>query len=251
MSQVDRNSRGFTLIELLVVISIIALLVAILLPVLGRARESARRTVCMSSVRQFLLGVHIYSNDQDDAVPNASAHTGSPNRNYYGRYTFTSNRRYYLAKTYAMDAVEQWICPSGMDERHKLWLTHKDKYPIFQPNYDNNASQTSYGYLVGADQAGWGGGPSQTGHGRLWFVSDSEQPANRIVWWDAIGPNGTWKTPLTSQWASANNHYKGNFESEGGNYGMLDGHAEWRETRWGTGTNMVSPGSSEWYARER
>ncbi len=60
----DRH-RGFTLIELLVVISIIALLIAILLPALSRARESSRRITCASNLRQFGLTANMYANDHD------------------------------------------------------------------------------------------------------------------------------------------------------------------------------------------
>lgn len=53
--------RGFTLIELLVVIAIIALLIALLGPALKGARESARQTVCMSNVRQIMMGMTNYA----------------------------------------------------------------------------------------------------------------------------------------------------------------------------------------------
>ncbi|RYG69910.1 DUF1559 domain-containing protein [bacterium] len=63
--------KGFTLIELLVVIAIIAILAAILFPVFGRARENARRSSCMSNMKQQGLGVMQYVQDFDEKFPQA------------------------------------------------------------------------------------------------------------------------------------------------------------------------------------
>jgi prepilin-type N-terminal cleavage/methylation domain-containing protein/prepilin-type processing-associated H-X9-DG protein len=60
--------RGFTLIELLIVIAIIAILAAILFPVFARARENARRSSCMSNLKQVGLGALQYSQDYDEKV---------------------------------------------------------------------------------------------------------------------------------------------------------------------------------------
>ncbi len=59
---------AFTLIELLVVIAILGVLVSVLLPSLSTARESARRTVCLSNVRQLIVGVRQYAQDHDDRI---------------------------------------------------------------------------------------------------------------------------------------------------------------------------------------
>ena len=61
--------RGFTLIELLVVIAIIAILAAILFPVFARAREQARRSVCLSNMKQIGLGLGMYMQDYDQTFP--------------------------------------------------------------------------------------------------------------------------------------------------------------------------------------
>lgn len=63
---------GFTLIELLVVIAIIAILAAILFPVFARARENARRTSCLSNVKQIGLGTMMYVQDYDETYPRNS-----------------------------------------------------------------------------------------------------------------------------------------------------------------------------------
>jgi prepilin-type N-terminal cleavage/methylation domain-containing protein len=60
---------GFTLVELLVVIGIIALLIGILLPVLGRARESGRATVCLSNLRSLGQAFNLYLEESDGRVP--------------------------------------------------------------------------------------------------------------------------------------------------------------------------------------
>lgn len=64
-----RHSHAFTLIELLVVISVIALLVSILLPALGRSRETAKRMSCLANVRGHVQGMYSYSSDHKALLP--------------------------------------------------------------------------------------------------------------------------------------------------------------------------------------
>lgn len=65
----ESRTRGFTLIELLVVIAIIAILASILFPVFSRARENARRTTCLSNLKQIGIGLTQYAQDNDSRFP--------------------------------------------------------------------------------------------------------------------------------------------------------------------------------------
>ena len=64
-----RRKKGFTLIELLVVVAVIAVLIAILLPALNRARLTARQVTCASNLRQLGLSWSVYWNDHNEYVP--------------------------------------------------------------------------------------------------------------------------------------------------------------------------------------
>ena len=63
------SRKGFTLIELLVVVAIIAVLIAILLPSLSKAREQTRRVVCASNLRQMGIAMRMYADDENGHLP--------------------------------------------------------------------------------------------------------------------------------------------------------------------------------------
>jgi len=67
------KAKGFTLIELLVVIAIIAVLMAILMPSLKRAREQGKRAVCLNNLKQLGLAWIVYADDNDDKIVNGEA----------------------------------------------------------------------------------------------------------------------------------------------------------------------------------
>ncbi len=71
-----KHKHGFTLIELLVVIAIIAVLMAILLPALNRAKEQAKATRCLANLKQIGVAMHAYANDWDQKLPRAELRQG-------------------------------------------------------------------------------------------------------------------------------------------------------------------------------
>jgi len=76
------KKETLTLIKLLVVIAIIALLMAILIPVLGRARDQARTLACRSNLRQYGFAIRMYLDDNDQYFPNAWKWLESEQHNY-------------------------------------------------------------------------------------------------------------------------------------------------------------------------
>lgn len=102
-----REPHGFTLIELLVVVAIIAILIGILLPSLGRAREAAFDIKCKSNVRQMGMAIQLYWNDQKDP-------TFLPINRRVGAIVIKERwRAIKLLEPYTNENREMFLCPSA------------------------------------------------------------------------------------------------------------------------------------------
>lgn len=116
-----RLHRGFTLIELLVVIAIIALLVGILLPSLGKARNSSRDTVCLSNLRQLSLGWTAYADSHKDlSVPHKPNKESGGTANPANLYPVGSGLKYrpsWIATIGAAVNIIPFAEPSVTDDR--------------------------------------------------------------------------------------------------------------------------------------
>lgn len=130
------RKQAFTLIELLVVIAIIALLAAILFPVFGRARENARKSSCLSNLKQLGLGFAQYTQDYDGLFPGAGQYQKWMNTGHWvkgrtaasltdnqGKYDTTNNPSVDVAGGAIYPYVKNtqiYICPSIEDGSKKL-----------------------------------------------------------------------------------------------------------------------------------
>jgi prepilin-type N-terminal cleavage/methylation domain-containing protein len=93
------KDRGFTLVELLVVISIIALLLAVLMPAMGKARKLAQRTVCQTRLQQLTMAGMVYSQGNNGKFPHQYADNVT-NNHYKIEYPITTTNA---------DAQDSWI----------------------------------------------------------------------------------------------------------------------------------------------
>jgi prepilin-type N-terminal cleavage/methylation domain-containing protein len=152
----SRKTKAFTLVELLVVISIIALLLSVLMPALGKARKQARKIVCGSNFHQVGIVYHLYAVDNRSWLPRAD--TQQPGAVSIGSpvaavipYMMHKNTWEYLVKQYNTK-YKFWSCPSLLKDGKLGFLVGaklKNDVPMYWGSAPNQQVYTGMANLVG------------------------------------------------------------------------------------------------------
>ncbi len=148
-----KTNRGFTLVELLVVIGIIALLISILLPALGRARDQAARVRCLSNMKQLHLAYMEYANRNKDQIP-----IGYTNGFKQMNYIVWNKQGYYqmFGAVWNAGIVKDphlFYCPNRSDD----WNAYDTQLNPWRPGMSGNTEEVRASYDT-RPAAPWGAG---------------------------------------------------------------------------------------------
>ncbi len=137
-----RARQGFTLIELLVVIAIIAILAAILFPVFARARENARRTSCLSNMKQFGTAAMMYSQDYDEKLFGYRFQGTNPYASDSNVGSRAKTEVFFNQILFPYTKSDQiWVCPSNPI----AWVNvDKDAVTSIRGDFQSYGGQNSY-----------------------------------------------------------------------------------------------------------
>jgi len=240
-----QRSKAFTLIELLVVIAIIAILAAILFPVFAQAKAAAKKTVDLSNLKQLTLGMLIYTNDNEDTMPEY---------NWPESYIAFAKLMPYIkskdifktpASPYKQGSLQRkqhdngsgdYMLPpddgcvglptskDGQDSKNYFVDIYPatDYYtnPTLQGYLGPNACPGKYGYLHPAANTTSGGTSNTQGVGGAGMTYTSVAKAVFISTFPHLGTE--WPGGVGSSfWGSS---FKG-FYTDGSNFSYVDGHA--------------------------
>ena len=200
-----QKKKGFTLIELLVVISIIAMLLAILMPALGKVKEKAKAVVCRANLKQLSLALNVYTVDN-----NNKALLGDGGKDfwflqiapYMGEASYSDNPEDNLE-----GSMRVLYCPSTKEPIFDNWGTSETRWRYHVNNF---GSEGSYG--INSWVGGWADNPIVLDNpGDSWRTSSSsvrsDVPFFSDSAWVGAAPFDTNRVPADLSLADASSQW--------------------------------------------
>ncbi|MFK7788016.1 MAG: type II secretion system protein [Phycisphaeraceae bacterium] len=206
-----QSRKGFTLIELLVVISIIALLIAILLPALGAAKRASRTTICLSNARQMALATVAYAVENDMDLPNVGFS--------HGGEAFDQQGSWFFQLEPYVDGKLLYRCPSDESEAWQVPEAGRLRQVSYATNFMLSGQIAGrYKPFSNIDRLPR---PSKT----IYTVELAEDSTTGFATADHVHPE-TWFGAPSSHDATISRQIEIAQHQEKSNYMYLDGHAE-------------------------
>jgi prepilin-type N-terminal cleavage/methylation domain-containing protein/prepilin-type processing-associated H-X9-DG protein len=248
------HAHGFTLIELLVVIAIIAILAAMLLPALNKAKQKSQSVACLNHLKQLLTASMIYSGDNRELWPlnnagDSAVDLANPPANYVAK-VWAEGRE-------GSNLIDEQTAPGMVSPRVSLIAPYLREKAVFRCPGDKKPWRTaggqavyrprSYGMnaYVGWNAARYNNMPDESRY-RV-FKKTTDNAGSRVFMYGEIHGDSLCRPMFGINMDSQGvYHYPGNYHGQVSNFGFVDGHVE--AHRWSSSQmNNPTPAPSNWH----